>query len=343
MLGSSLQWMPDQKTLLVKLVPANAGPPPAASAASDGPSIQETTGEKGESSTYETRDTLSSKHDEDLFDYYATSQLAFVDARLGRDHAARRAGDHHATSTPSPDGEHLLVEVIHKPYSYVTTYPNFAHDVEVWDRAGRRTRTLAKLPLADRVPIAGVPTGPRDFEWRPTEPATLVWAEALDGGDWNVEVPARDKVMMQRAPFTDAARRDRAHRAALRRLRLERAAAASRSSASTTRTSTGSARSSSTSDDPAAKPSLVWDMSSDERYKDPGRPVYKVLPNGQWVVRQEGDAIFLARRGRVARRRSAVPRSLRPRDRASPSGCSAATRPRSSRSWRSPARPTARS
>ena len=26
MLGSSLQWMPDQKTLLVKLVPANAGP-----------------------------------------------------------------------------------------------------------------------------------------------------------------------------------------------------------------------------------------------------------------------------------------------------------------------------
>ena len=51
MLGSSLQWMPDQKTLLVKLVPANAGPVPAGSAASIGPSIQETTGETGESST----------------------------------------------------------------------------------------------------------------------------------------------------------------------------------------------------------------------------------------------------------------------------------------------------
>ena len=83
MLGSSLQWMPDQKTLLVKLVPANAGPPPDASAATGGPSIQEAVGEKGESSTYETRDTLSSKHDEDLFDYYASSQLAFVDAGSG--------------------------------------------------------------------------------------------------------------------------------------------------------------------------------------------------------------------------------------------------------------------
>ncbi len=83
MLGSALQWMPDQKTLLVKLVPANAGTAPAAAVESDGPSIQETTGETGESSTYETRDTLSNKHDEDLFDYYAASHLAFVDADSG--------------------------------------------------------------------------------------------------------------------------------------------------------------------------------------------------------------------------------------------------------------------
>ena len=40
--------------------------------------------------------------------------------------------------------------------------------------------------------------GPRDFSWRPTDPATLLWAEALDGGDWNVEVPERDKIMLRR-------------------------------------------------------------------------------------------------------------------------------------------------
>ena len=106
-------------------------------------------------------------------------------------------------STPAPDGEHLLVTTIHKPYSYVTTYRNFAHDVELWDRTGTQD-PHARAGSRSRIafPIAGVPTGPRAFEWRPTEPATLVWAEALDGGDWNVSVPARDKVMTLKAPFT---------------------------------------------------------------------------------------------------------------------------------------------
>ena len=42
--------------------------------------------------------------------------------------------------------------------------------------------TLASLPLAEQVPIRGVPTGPREHEWRATAPATVVWVEALDGG-----------------------------------------------------------------------------------------------------------------------------------------------------------------
>src|SRR5262249_44730725 len=164
-------------------------------------SIQESDGKSGESSTYELRDTLASKHDEDLFEYYATSQLAIVDAASG---AVTRLGKPAIFSgvAAAPDGDHILVSTIRKPFSYVTTYPNFAHDVEVWDRKGGAPHAVAKLPVADRVPIHGVPTGPRDFGWRATEPATLIWAEALDGGDWNVKVPARDKLMIASAPFT---------------------------------------------------------------------------------------------------------------------------------------------
>jgi dipeptidyl aminopeptidase/acylaminoacyl peptidase len=290
--------MPDQKTLLAKLVPANAGAPPAASVASDGPGIQETTGETGESSTYETRDTLSSRHDEDLFDYYATSQLAFVDADSG---AVTPLGDPAiiTETDASPNGEYLFVTTIHKPYSYVTTYPHFAHDVELWDRAGRRTRTLAALPLADRVPIAGVPTGPRDFEWRPTEEATLVWAEALDGGDWNVKVPARDKVMTLAAPFTGAAHDTR--EIARTEQRFSGFDWSERRGVALLREYDENRHWQRTFlvdvEHPASKPPVLWDMSSDERYKDPGRPVYKALPNGQWVMREEGGAIFLAGRG----------------------------------------------
>ncbi len=275
----------------MKLVPKDAGPAPAASVAADGPSIQETTGQTGESSTYETRDTLTGKHDEDLFDYYATSQLALVDASSG---AITPLGEAAIITEvdPSPDGENLLVTTIHKPYSYVTTYPNFAHDVELWDRAGRRTHTLAKLPLADRVPIAGVPTGPRDHGWRPTEPATLVWAEALDGGDWNVTVPARDKILTLKAPFageaTEIARTEQ--RFAGFDWSEQRGVALLHEydeNKHWQRTFLADV------DHPATKPAVLWDMSSDERYEDPGRPVYRALPSGQWVVRQEGGAIFL--------------------------------------------------
>src|SRR5579862_1543973 len=83
MLDDAVQWMPDQKTLLVKLVPKGMGAPPPEPIVPIGPSIQETTGEKGQSSTYENRDTLGSKHDEDVFDYYAHSQLALISAING--------------------------------------------------------------------------------------------------------------------------------------------------------------------------------------------------------------------------------------------------------------------
>src|SRR5262249_11946367 len=134
--------------------------------------------------------------------YYGTSQLALVDVASG---AVTRVGAPAVLTEVSlaPDGLHILVNSIRKPYSYAVTYGRFAHDVEVWDRAGAAA-PLAKLPVAENVPIHGVPSGPRDYEWRPTEPATLIWAEALDGGDWKVKVPARDKVMMQSAPFTSS-------------------------------------------------------------------------------------------------------------------------------------------
>jgi dipeptidyl aminopeptidase/acylaminoacyl peptidase len=123
-----------------------------------------------------------------------------------------------------------------------------------------------------------------------------VWAEALDGGNWNVKVPARDKVMTQKAPFTSPA---------AELLRTEQRYAGfdwgEKPSVSLlhdydenrhwTRTYIVNV------DDPKAKPRLLFDMSSDEHYKDPGSPVYRVLPNGQWVMQQDGDAIFFSGEG----------------------------------------------
>src|SRR5260221_4488736 len=61
---------------------------------------------------------------------------------------------------------------------------------------------LAGLPLADHVPLAGVRTGPRSYQWLPDKSATMVWAEAMDGGNPKEKVPHRDKIVMLAAPFS---------------------------------------------------------------------------------------------------------------------------------------------
>ncbi|HEV8267026.1 MAG TPA: S9 family peptidase, partial [Thermoanaerobaculia bacterium] len=155
MFGSDLQWMPDQTSLLVKLVPDGLGAPPPEPSTPLGPSIQETDGRKGQSSTYENRDTLNNRHDEDLFDYYAAAQLALVDASTSTITPVGKAGNYDEVDA-APDGRHVLITAIHKPYSYVTTYDRFPQSVEVWDisdRANPGAKVIASLPLADRVPI----------------------------------------------------------------------------------------------------------------------------------------------------------------------------------------------
>lgn len=298
MLNGELQWMPDQKTLLVKLVPDGMGAPPTKPLVPVGPSIQETGGARGQSSTYENRDTLTNSHDENLFDYYAAAQPAFVDVGSLAISRFGKPGNYE-TLEPAPDGRHLLVNAIHRPYSYVTTYRRFPQRIEVWDVSNRAkilVYPIASLPLADRVPIHGVPTGPRDHSWRATEPATLVWAEALDGGDWNVKVAARDKVMLQKAPFNTPA------------IEVARTEQRFRGFAWSERQNTALLYEYDNNrhwlrtyivnvDDLQQKPRLLWDRSTDEKYANPGNPLYRRLANGVRVLRVDGEAIYLAGSG----------------------------------------------
>lgn len=291
--GSFIQWMPDQRTLLVRTVPAEQGPPPAAPPVPPGPSVTETSGGSA-SSTYEVRDVLDSAHAEDLFDYFGSTQLALVDLASGKVTRIGKPGLHVRTSS-SPDG-HLLVETIHRPYSRLTTYDRFPREIDVWDANGEPLKHIASLPLHESVPIWGEPEGPRDFQWRATEPATLLWVEALDGGSWDNQVPHRDKIMIWKAPFAGES---------AELLRTEQRFGGFYWSAAPgvaffseydvikhwTRTFTLEI------DKPGATPRMVWDRSYDDRYNDPGYPIFRMLANGYWVVEQEGDAIWLRGQG----------------------------------------------
>ena len=298
MLGDELQWMPDQKSLLVKLVPQKLAAPPPTPELFMGPNVQESIGSTGQSSTYEARDTLNNSHDEDLFDYYGTSQVALVDATTGK---ITRLGslDRHLLLSPSPDGQHVLVSTIHKPYSHVTTFDRFPKMVEVWDitNSSHITRhTIADLPLADRVPIHGVPLGPRSFIWNPKTPASLLWAEALDGGDWSVTTPRRDKIMTLSVPFTAAPEELLGTEQRFSSLIWsEQPGVALLSEYDSNRHWTRTYIYN--PENWKQPPRLLWDLSEDDQYVDPGEPVLKVLSNGVPVIRQEGDIIYLSGKG----------------------------------------------
>ena len=292
-LGSAVQWMPDQETLLVKLVPADRGAPPEAPLAPPGPKIEESSGTTVASSTYEARDLLRDSSDADLFDYYTASRLALVHVPTGRV-TPLGAPAVFGMVSPSPGGQHLLVERVHRPYSYLRAWYRFPREVEVWTVGGERVETLASLPLAEQVPIRGVPTGPRQHAWRATAPATVVWAEALDGGNPKTKTEKRDRVMIKPLDgpvreltrteyrFTGVQWIEGGGLALVSQYEVERI---------WTRTYLVDA------DDPAAAPRLVWDMSADERYKNPGWPVSRTLPSGAWAVLQQGDFLYLDGQG----------------------------------------------
>ncbi len=48
---------------------------------------------------------------------------------------------------------------------------------------------------------------------------------------------------------------------------------------------------------PGEAPKLLWSRNRQDRYKDPGTPDKRMLSNGKFAVRQDGDSIFLASLG----------------------------------------------
>ena len=199
--GDPVDWLKDGVTLLVQLVTSGRGPAPVEPLVPTGPNVQENHGKAAPTPTFE--DMIKTNHDEDLFGYYFTSQLATIDATTGRKTLIGRPGILESV-TPSPNGEYILVSRIKRPFSHLLPMNGFPKEVEIWTRRGEVARKIADLPSSEGTPINGVETGPRSVRWRPDQPASITWAEALDGGDLKNKVPFRDKILALSAPFAGA-------------------------------------------------------------------------------------------------------------------------------------------
>jgi len=282
-------WLPDSRHLIVNTIVEARGNPPQAPAVPVGPIIEESYGKVSKVATYQ--DLLKSPFDDSLFEYYATSQLIEVDAADG---ATRKIGPPCISmfAEPSPDGKYLLVRRIRKPFSHSVPVIRFAHVLEIWDKDGGLIKVLADLPAAEEVPMNGVPTGPRSPEWQPLRPSTLVWVEALDGGDPEKEAPFRDRLLALPAPFsTDPQEVQKIqHRyAGLEWLATPAEALVSeydwkRRWQTTTLVNI---------ENPQVAPRKIFDLSSQDDYADPGSVVMTTTLSGEQIALQDKDWVYL--------------------------------------------------
>ncbi|MGO9466079.1 MAG: S9 family peptidase [Isosphaeraceae bacterium] len=292
-LSRSIIWLRDSRHILTVLVPEGRGPAPAAPKAPVGPNIQESTGRLSQMATFQ--DLLASPHDEDLFQHFATGQLARIDAETGKvEPIGSPALIVHAEF--SPDEKYMLVHKVHRPFSYRVPYSYFARSTEVWDAVGRLVATIAELPISDDVPRQGVPTGPRNESWQPLHEARVLWVEALDGGNPRTKIPNRDKIMSLAAPFTGKPaevmkiqhrfsgfawlpEKDQALCTEFDRDRRWRTTAW----VDLTK--------------PEVSRKVLFDLSINDAYKNPGTPLLVTRPDGVTTILRDGDSIYLHGQG----------------------------------------------
>ncbi len=289
---ADIRFHPDGRQPPCRCVPSDRGPEPPAPAYPLGPNIQESSGNAAPVRTYQ--DLLTSPYDEALFEYYAKSQLTLFDF----DGQSRSIGPPSMIMGVqfSNDGRHLLVSSLRRPFSYLVTYARFPMTVAVWDMEGQVEKTIVERPLAENIPIEGVPTGPRNIAWSSSQPATLHWFEALDEGDPKKKVDYRDRLMEWTAPFDDSPREQfkiqyRAidigyfidpHRITLTDYDRDRRWIRMRMLDLS---------------DPASEPKTLIDRNTRDAYGDPGSLMHRANDRGHSVVRQDGDYVYMAGQG----------------------------------------------
>ena len=204
-MGNPINWFKDGNSLLLTMLPATRKELINTSeAVPTGPTISTSDGSKAQNRTYQ--DLLQNPNDVFNFEQLATSVLVKKD--LDGTATIWHTADLFTDVSFSPDGEYIMTTTIHKPFSYIVPYYRFPETVTVYKKDGTTVKVVNEVPLIEELPqgFMATQTGKRSLNWRADKPATLVWAEALDKGDPEVEVPFRDQVYMQDAPFTSAAK-----------------------------------------------------------------------------------------------------------------------------------------
>ncbi len=290
--GDAMAWTVENE-ILIKAINPNRGNIPQKPSAPAGPIIQESTGDASPNRTYQ--DLLSNPHDEKLFAFFIDSQIMLVDLN-GNKKPIGPSGMIKSMDL-SPDGKYLMVDLIKKPFSYLVPASRFPYDVEIWDEAGKKVKTLAKIPLDENRPTGfdATVTGPRNISWRADKGAMLYWVEAQDEGDPRNDVKDREIVYTLDAPFAGEKKK-----LATTPYRFAGIAWSDDNFAIMNERWSASRkemRSIINPSNPNQAKRLIIERSSDDIYNDPGDPLFVENQFGKNVLLRNGDLIFMTSQG----------------------------------------------
>ena len=203
-LGSPYNWMKDNQTLLVKMLPKNRQALiNEKKELPKGPTVSVSDGSKSQNRTYQ--DLLKNKNDEANFDALVTSEMYKIS--LSGTMELYKSAAIYAGESFSPDGNYVMLTTIQKPYSYIVPMSRFPQKSIVYDVSGKEIKVVNEVPLTEIMPkgFSSVRKGKRSMSWRADKPASLVYVEALDEGDQAKKVDYRDEIFQWNAPFNSEA------------------------------------------------------------------------------------------------------------------------------------------
>ena len=201
-LGNPLNWYRNSLQILVRLLP-KVRPEliDPKKELPDGPTVSISDGSVSQNRTYP--DLLKNASDEINFVTLTSSELHTVE--LTGKSEMFKAEDMYAGESFSADGKCILVTTLRKPFTYIVPLNRFPQLSVVYDLEGNEIKTVNDVPLSEVLPkgFMAVRKGKRGLSWRPDQPATLYFVEALDGGDPEVKADYRDALYQWVAPFHD--------------------------------------------------------------------------------------------------------------------------------------------
>ena len=127
--GRGFSWMPDSRSLLVRLRPAEQGAAPVVSVVPAGPNSQDAVPSGSVRQIVTLQDLLKNEADAAVFDHYTLVQPALI--ALDGTISMIGAPDRFLGMSAAPDGKLVLTQVIERPYSYAVSSRSFPRRVEV--------------------------------------------------------------------------------------------------------------------------------------------------------------------------------------------------------------------